>query len=96
MIKHPIAFDTILVSPPLSFPYPLSLTLSPPSNANSRKQKKIKRKEYPSSNDFAADIELVFSNALAFNEDHSAVWEAAINLKVRSFFALFSALSSIL
>lgn len=31
-------------------------------------------------------MELVFSNALAFNEEHSPVWEDAIELRVSSAF----------
>lgn len=47
------------------------------------KQKHLKRKEYHTSVEFAADVELVFSNALQFNEDHTPVWEAAQALRVR-------------
>ncbi|KAF8514758.1 Bromodomain-containing protein [Gautieria morchelliformis] len=43
--------------------------------------KRIKRKEYKTTRDFAADVELVFSNALAFNEEHSVIWEDATALK---------------
>ncbi|KAF8527560.1 Bromodomain-containing protein [Hysterangium stoloniferum] len=43
--------------------------------------KKIKRKEYPTAGDFAADVELVFTNALTFNEEHSIIWEDATTLK---------------
>lgn len=37
---------------------------------------------------FAQDVELVFSNAMQFNEDHTPLWEAARQLKVPSFSAL--------
>ncbi|KAH7925172.1 Bromodomain-containing protein [Leucogyrophana mollusca] len=43
--------------------------------------KHLKRKEYPSSTEFATDVELVFSNALAFNQDHSQIWEDAVTLR---------------
>ncbi|KAK2461446.1 hypothetical protein APHAL10511_005909 [Amanita phalloides] len=39
--------------------------------------KRIKRKEYPSAAEFAADVELVFSNALTFNQEHTLIWEDA-------------------
>ena len=32
--------------------------------------------------DFAAEVELVFSNAVTFNEEHSVIWEDAMTLKV--------------
>ncbi|GJJ13366.1 hypothetical protein Clacol_007618 [Clathrus columnatus] len=43
--------------------------------------KRIKRKEYTTISQFAADVELVFSNALTFNEEHSSIWEDAMTLK---------------
>ncbi|KAG2368854.1 Bromodomain-containing protein [Suillus spraguei] len=43
--------------------------------------KHLKRKEYQTSLDFATDVELVFSNALEFNQDHSQIWEDAIILR---------------
>ncbi|KAG1757209.1 Bromodomain-containing protein [Suillus lakei] len=43
--------------------------------------KHLKRKEYQNSLDFATDVELVFSNALEFNQDHSQIWEDAIILR---------------
>ncbi|KAG1904739.1 Bromodomain-containing protein [Suillus fuscotomentosus] len=43
--------------------------------------KHLKRKEYQTSLDFANDVELVFSNALEFNQDHSQIWEDAIILR---------------
>lgn len=39
--------------------------------------KHIKRKEYHTSGEFAADVELVFSNAMSFNQDHTPIWEDA-------------------
>ena len=36
---------------------------------------------YPTTADFVADVELVFSNALQFNEDNSPVWIAAQTLR---------------
>ncbi|TFY83345.1 hypothetical protein EWM64_g664 [Hericium alpestre] len=43
--------------------------------------KHLKRKEYPNPAAFAADVELVFSNAFQFNEDHTPIWESAQTLK---------------
>ncbi|KAI0253274.1 Bromodomain-containing protein [Lactifluus subvellereus] len=43
--------------------------------------KHLKRKEYLNAAHFAQDIELVFSNAMQFNEDHTPLWEAARQLK---------------
>ncbi|KAG2156595.1 RSC complex protein [Suillus bovinus] len=43
--------------------------------------KHLKRKEYQTSLDFANDVELVFSNALEFNQDHSQIWEDAVTLR---------------
>jgi len=47
-------------------------------------QKHLKRKEYHTSAEFATEVELVFSNAFAFNQEHSPVWEDAMVLRVRS------------
>ncbi|KJA28510.1 hypothetical protein HYPSUDRAFT_128999 [Hypholoma sublateritium FD-334 SS-4] len=44
-------------------------------------QKHIKRKEYYSSAQFADDVELVFSNALTFNQDHTPIWNDAVTLR---------------
>ncbi|KAF8846080.1 Bromodomain-containing protein [Paxillus ammoniavirescens] len=43
--------------------------------------KRLKRKEYTTSKEFADDVELVFSNALEFNQDHSQIWEDAVTLR---------------
>ncbi|KAG6910499.1 hypothetical protein DXG01_009918 [Tephrocybe rancida] len=43
--------------------------------------KHIKRKEYATSNDFADDVELVFNNAMAFNQEHTGIWEDARALR---------------
>ncbi|KAL5519460.1 hypothetical protein ACEPAH_1143 [Sanghuangporus vaninii] len=43
--------------------------------------KRIKRKEYHTIPDFINDVDLVFSNAMSFNEDHSPIWEDALALK---------------
>ncbi|KAI6047902.1 RSC complex protein [Pisolithus marmoratus] len=43
--------------------------------------KRLKRKEYSTSEEFANDVELVFSNALTFNQDHSQIWEDAVALR---------------
>lgn len=45
-------------------------------------QKKLKQKEYPGAPDFAADVELVFSNAMTFNQEHTQIWEDALTLRV--------------
>lgn len=45
-------------------------------------QKRIKRKEYPSASEFANDVELVFSNALTFNQERTVIWEDALALRV--------------
>ena len=55
-------------------------------------KKKIKRKEYNAPVDFANDVELVFSNALEFNQEHSELWEDAIALRVCLCFSQFSSL----
>ncbi|KAF8336503.1 uncharacterized protein EI90DRAFT_3119741 [Cantharellus anzutake] len=43
--------------------------------------KKLKKKAYANSSEFAADVELLFDNALKFNEDNSPVWLAAKTLR---------------
>ncbi|KAI0714860.1 Bromodomain-containing protein [Earliella scabrosa] len=43
--------------------------------------KKLKRKEYSQPVDFANDVELVFSNALEFNQEHTQIWEDAVTLR---------------
>ncbi|KAI9060517.1 Bromodomain-containing protein [Trametes sanguinea] len=43
--------------------------------------KKLKRKEYHNPSDFANDVELVFSNALEFNQEHTQIWEDAVKLR---------------
>ncbi|KAL5535989.1 hypothetical protein ACEPAF_4083 [Sanghuangporus sanghuang] len=43
--------------------------------------KRIKRKEYHTIPDFINDVDLVFLNAMSFNEDHSPIWEDALALK---------------
>ncbi|OCH86654.1 Bromodomain-containing protein [Obba rivulosa] len=43
--------------------------------------KKLKRKEYHTAADFANDVELVFSNALEFNQEHTEIWNDAVTLK---------------
>ncbi|KAE9398490.1 Bromodomain-containing protein [Gymnopus androsaceus JB14] len=44
-------------------------------------QKQVKRKEYHSVSEFAADMELVFSNAMQFNVEHTQIWEDALALR---------------
>ena len=51
-------------------------------NSLSDIQRHLKRKEYHSSAHFAAEVELVFSNAFTFNQEHSPVWEDAMALRV--------------
>ncbi|KAI0334091.1 Bromodomain-containing protein [Cubamyces sp. BRFM 1775] len=43
--------------------------------------KKLKRKEYHNPTDFANDVELVFSNALEFNQEHTQIWDDAVHLR---------------
>ncbi|KIJ53485.1 hypothetical protein M422DRAFT_58438 [Sphaerobolus stellatus SS14] len=43
--------------------------------------RRIQRKEYSSMAEFAAEVELVFQNAVTFNEEHSIIWEDATVLK---------------
>ncbi|KDQ15702.1 hypothetical protein BOTBODRAFT_31587 [Botryobasidium botryosum FD-172 SS1] len=43
--------------------------------------KKIKRKDYANSNEFAADVDLMFNNAVTYNEEHSPIWERAVYLR---------------
>ncbi|SJL06148.1 uncharacterized protein ARMOST_09484 [Armillaria ostoyae] len=43
--------------------------------------KRLKRKEYATADQFADDVELVFSNALAFNQEHTLIWEDALTLR---------------
>lgn len=47
------------------------------------RQKHLKRKEYHNASDFANDVELVFSNALDFNQEHTQIWDDALVLRVR-------------
>ena len=44
-------------------------------------QKRLKRKEYHTPSDFATDVELVFSNALEFNQERTQIWEDAVVLR---------------
>ena len=48
-------------------------------------KKHIRRKEYLSAAEFAADVELVFSNALTFNQERTLIWEDARVLRVSLF-----------
>ncbi|KAJ7109887.1 Bromodomain-containing protein [Mycena epipterygia] len=43
--------------------------------------KRVRHKEYGSSTEFADDVELVFSNAMEFNQDGTQIWEDALNLR---------------
>jgi chromatin structure-remodeling complex subunit RSC4 len=45
-------------------------------------QRRIKRKEYHTTAAFASDVEVVFSNAMSFNQDHTPIWEDALALRV--------------
>ncbi|KAJ3511349.1 hypothetical protein NLJ89_g4141 [Agrocybe chaxingu] len=44
-------------------------------------QQRIKNKEYHTSAQFAADVELIFSNAMTFNLEHTQIWEDALTLR---------------
>jgi len=72
-IKRPISIETIFVCW-------ISYTFL--AYSSTIHQKHLKRKEYLSSTEFATDVELVFSNALEFNLEHSQIWEDAIVLRV--------------
>lgn len=78
-IKRLMCFDTILVSQHASSHTQDKIKFF-------KKQKRIKRKEYATMAQFAADVELVFANALSFNEEHSPIWEDAMTLKVRTYY----------
>ncbi|KAI1793092.1 Bromodomain-containing protein [Ganoderma leucocontextum] len=43
--------------------------------------KTLKRKEYHKPIDFTNDVELVFSNALEFNQEHTQIWDDAVALR---------------
>ncbi|KAJ7459096.1 RSC complex protein [Mycena galericulata] len=43
--------------------------------------KRLKKKEYHNSTEFSDDVELVFSNAMEFNLEHTQIWEDALNLR---------------
>ncbi|KAF9270648.1 Bromodomain-containing protein [Marasmius fiardii PR-910] len=43
--------------------------------------KRIKHKEYANSSQFAEDVELVFANALHFNQEGTIIWEDARSLR---------------
>ncbi|KAF5368467.1 hypothetical protein D9758_002216 [Tetrapyrgos nigripes] len=43
--------------------------------------KHVKRKEYSSLSEFAENMELVFSNAMSFNQEHTQIWEDALSLR---------------
>jgi len=60
-----------------SYVLPYSVSFRSPS------QKHVKCKEYSSLSDFAEDVELVFSNAMSFNQEHTQIWEDALSLRVR-------------
>src|ERR1700722_7168175 len=57
-------------------------------------QKHLKRKESLTSAESAADVELVFSNALTFNHEHTTIWDAALLLRVPLFFCVSSHIPS--
>lgn len=61
------------------------------SGSDSHLQKRLKRKEYPKPSDFANDVELVFSNALEFNQERTQIWEDAVTLRVGYVTCYFSA-----
>ncbi|KAI0348282.1 Bromodomain-containing protein [Trametopsis cervina] len=43
--------------------------------------KHLKRKEYENPTDFANDVELIFANALEFNQEHTQIWDDAVVLR---------------
>ena len=46
------------------------------------RQKRVKQKTYPDLDTFAADVNLIFNNAMQFNAEDSQIYEDAVLLKV--------------
>lgn len=72
-IKEPLAIEQIKVSALLAHESKQPVTL---------KQRKQKRKKYRSVDDFMKDIDTMFENAKAYNEDESQIFKDAIFLQV--------------
>lgn len=77
MIKKPICVEDIFVCDPLK-----AESEAGRQRSNLFSQKHIKRKEYTAVQSFMDDVELMFENAMLFNEEHSQIWEDALTLKV--------------
>ena len=43
---------------------------------------RIEHKKYAAVQPFVDDVNLVFENAMTFNEEHSQIWEDALTLRV--------------
>ncbi|KAG8958791.1 Methionine aminopeptidase 2 [Tulasnella sp. 408] len=67
----------VFMDPPSRRAYPSYYTIIKKLMTFNMIEKKIDRKEYESSQQFMNDVELIWSNAYTFNEEHSPVWEDA-------------------
>lgn len=45
-------------------------------------QKKLKDKQYSGAAEFADDVELIFSNAMQFNQENTQIWFDAVTMRV--------------
>jgi len=72
-IKRPQCLENIFVR---------TVSVAVQSECNGHLQKHIKRKEYHTPGEFATDVELVFSNAMTFNQEKTPIWEDARALRV--------------
>lgn len=75
LIKRPRSFEMIFVSR-------LYVSVTVIFKFTLLRQKRLKRREYETPLDFANDVELIFSNALEFNQEHTQIWDDAIVLRV--------------
>ena len=73
MIKHPQCFNNVLVSTSIYRGSHFILTIA---------QKKLKEKQYARAADFAEDVELIFSNAMQFNQEGTQIWLDALTMRV--------------
>ena len=78
IITRPICLNDIHVRSSCIHICRAMLTITP--------QKRIKRKEYSTIQDFMNDVDLVFDNAMTFNADDSTIYMDAAYLKVRLLF----------
>lgn len=52
-------------------------------------QAKVNKRGYKDVDEFKADVNLIFSNAMTYNEEESQIWQDAFAMRVRSFFFAF-------